>query len=173
MKRTFVIVVAAGLALALFWLFRPAARPGATPSSSAAARLPAGSHSPAPAAPHPDRLSEDERNPLADGLNAAAGDIHADLRIVASLLEAFRTNFPRAGNPVGDNTEITAALAGDNALRLSLIPRDHPAISAAGELCDRWGIPFFFHAESGTRMEIRSAGSDRRLWTPDDAVLSP
>jgi hypothetical protein len=113
------------------------------------------------------------RSTLADTLNAPAGDIRADLRVVMNLLEAFRTNFPRDGSPVGDNAEITAALAGRNRLNLALLPPDHPAISPSGELCDRWGTPFFFHAESGTRMLIRSAGPDKKLYTPDDEVLSP
>ena len=42
-----------------------------------------------------------------------------------------------------------------------------------GELCDRWGRPFFFHQLSGTKMEIRSAGPARQLWTDDDVVLTP
>jgi len=74
---------------------------------------------------------------------------------------------------VGENAEITAVLAGRNRLQLALIPPSHPAINRAGELCDRWGTPFFFHALSGTQMEIRSAGPDRRLWSADDVVLTP
>ena len=114
-----------------------------------------------------------ERSTLADTLNSPATDIRADLRIVADVVEAFRSNFPQTGNPVGSNEEITAALTGKNKLRLALIPKDHPAISKAGELCDRWGTPFFFHAESATRMEIRSAGPDKKMWNDDDVVLSP
>ena len=113
------------------------------------------------------------RSTLADGLNSPGGDISADLRLVLEIIDAFRTNFPRSGNPVGDNAEITAALTGRNQLRLALIPPDHPAINRAGELCDRWGTPFFFHAESATRMEIRSAGPDRKMWNDDDVVVSP
>jgi hypothetical protein len=110
---------------------------------------------------------------LAVQLNAPGGDIRADLRIVQELVDTFRTNFPREGNPVGDNADITAALAGRNRLELVLIAPNHRAINRAGELCDRWGTPFFFHALSGTRMELRSAGPDRKMWTDDDAVLTP
>jgi hypothetical protein len=113
------------------------------------------------------------RSTLADNLNSSAQDIHADLRVVLDVIDAFRTNLPRDGNPVGTNAEITAALAGRNQLRLALIPPDHPAINQAGELCDRWGTPFFFHAESATKMEVRSAGPDQQLWTDDDVVLTP
>ncbi|MFM9080246.1 MAG: hypothetical protein ACKOTE_08970 [Opitutaceae bacterium] len=93
--------------------------------------------------------------------------------MVLSLLEAFRTSFPREGNPVGSNAEITAALQGNNPAGVAFLPRGHRAVNAAGELCDRWGTPFFFHAESARRMEVRSAGPDRRLWTEDDAILTP
>lgn len=114
-----------------------------------------------------------EFSDLAKDLNSPSGDIRADLRIVAEVVDAFRTNFPRDGNPVGDNAEITAALTGRNQLRLALIPPAHPAVNRAGELCDRWGTPFFFHAESARKMEIRSAGPDRKMWSADDVVFSP
>ena len=89
------------------------------------------------------------------------------------MIDAFRTNFPHAGNPVGDNAEITATLTGRNNLRLALIPPGHPAVNRRGELCDRWGTPFFFHAESAHKMEIRSAGPDRKMWSADDVLFSP
>ena len=114
-----------------------------------------------------------ERSTLADALNSPTTNIQADLRLVLSIIETFRSNFLQTGNPVGTNAEITAALTGRNRLRLSLIPADHPAINAEGELCDRWGTPFFFHAESATRMDIRSAGPDRKMWSNDDVAVSP
>jgi hypothetical protein len=114
-----------------------------------------------------------ERSALADALNSPATDIRADLRVVAEILDTFRSNFPREGNPVGTNAEITAVLAGRNALRLALIPPEHAAINREGELCDRWGTPFFFHAESGSKMAIRSAGPDRKMWSADDVVHTP
>ena len=112
-------------------------------------------------------------SPMAADLNAPGSTVQRDLQIVEELLVAYRSSFPRSGNPVGDNAEITAALAGRNPLHLVLLPRSHRAINAAGELCDRWGTPLFFHAESGTRMTIRSAGPDRKRWTPDDIVAEP
>ncbi len=144
-----------------------AAPPAPTPPAGQAAA--AKSEIPSPAPP----LAPAERSPLADQLNAPASDIRADLRLVADIVATFRSNFPRAGNPVGSNPEITAALTGKNPLHLALIPPDHPAINARGELCDRWGTPFFFHAESGTRMAIRSAGPDKKMWTDDDVVFAP
>ncbi len=114
-----------------------------------------------------------EASDLAKDLNSPTTDIRADLRLVASVVETFRTNFLQTGNPVGSNPDITAALTGQNKLRLALLAPNHPAINRAGELCDRWGTPFFFHAESATKMEIRSAGPDKKMWSEDDVVLSP
>jgi hypothetical protein len=121
----------------------------------------------------PARVPPAEVSHLADDLNASAGNITADLRIVADVLENFRSNFPRDGNPVGTNAEITATLTGKNKLRYAVIPPNHPAINRDGELRDRWGTPFFFHAESGSKMGVRSAGPDKKMWTDDDVVLGP
>ena len=140
------------------------ALPASTPA--AASRLP-------PPAAHPSAVPAAERSTLADTLNSPAADIRADLRVVAEIVAAFRSNFPHDGNPVGSNAEITATLTGRNSLHLAFIPPDHPAINGGRELCDRWGTPFFFHAESATRMEIRSAGPDRKMWTDDDVALTP
>ncbi len=141
----------------------PTEAPGSAASKSAIANP----NSAIPATPPLDR------SPLADALNSPATDIRADLRVVSDIIETFRTNFQKDGNPVGTNAEITAVLVGQNKLRLSLIPADHPAINKSGELCDRWGTPFFFHAESANRMEIRSAGPDKKMWSPDDEVFVP
>ncbi len=114
-----------------------------------------------------------ETSHLADQLNSPKGNITADLHIVGDVLENFRSNFPRDGNPVGSNAEITAALTGKNKLGYAVIPPDHAAINRNGELCDRWGTPFFFHAESGRHMSIRSAGPDKKMWTADDEEFTP
>jgi hypothetical protein len=114
----------------------------------------------------------EERSRLVSGLNSPQGDIHADLRMLNALFIAYR-GATHAGNPVGENNEITAVLRGKNRLGYAFIPQDCPAVNAKGELCDRWGSPFFFHQLSGEKMEIRSAGPDHRLWTADDEVLTP
>jgi hypothetical protein len=151
----------------------PASAPSAVPAPRAPIAFnPAINPSPARTAKIPPR-SDEPRSTLADRLNTPSIDIHSDLRLVSDILDTFRSNFPRDGNPVGTNSEITAALTGKNKLRLALIPPDHPAINRDGELCDRWGTPFFFHSESAAKMEIRSAGPDKKMWTEDDVVLSP
>ncbi|MBI5769863.1 MAG: hypothetical protein HZA93_18960 [Verrucomicrobia bacterium] len=110
---------------------------------------------------------------LAAELNAPAGTIRRDLEILHEIFATFQTNFPRTGNPVGENAEITAALLGANAHRFAFIRPGHRALNARGELVDRWGTPFRFHQLSGTQMEIRSAGPDGKFGTSDDAEFSP
>jgi hypothetical protein len=114
----------------------------------------------------------EEHSRLADGLNAPSGDVHSDLRLVNEIFIAYR-GATHTEDPVGENSEITAALKGRNKLGYAFIPSDNPAINTKGELCDRWGTPYFFHQLSGQKMEIRSAGPDHRLWTADDEVLTP
>ncbi|GAB5559185.1 MAG: hypothetical protein SynsKO_08320 [Synoicihabitans sp.] len=122
-------------------------------------------------------LVEPENDPLegvvGEGLNRVGGSINRDLQIVTDILEAWQTNFPNLGNPVGENHEIMTDLMGRNRFRIEFIPPDHPALNDRGELCDRWGTPFMFHQISGTQMEIRSAGPDRELYTDDDSVWEP
>ncbi len=170
-KRVRIALVGSAVALAGLLLLltestgrrQAGARPPAARGAAAAPAAPAGVR----AAPGENGLSE-----LADGLNSPAGNVQADLRIVDQIFVAYRSAL-HSGNPTGENAEITAALAGRNRLGFAFIPPDNPAINAKGELCDRWGTPYFFHQLSGERMEVRSAGPDRRLWTGDDAVFTP
>jgi hypothetical protein len=111
--------------------------------------------------------------PIAAPLNAPGSTIGRDLDILSQVFDAWRSNFPTEGNPVGENADITAALMGDNRLGFALIPKGHRAVNERGELCDRWGTPFRFHQLSGSHMESRSAGPDRKFATGDDAVLTP
>jgi hypothetical protein len=173
-SRAWVILVSAALLTATVYYFRPHST--ATRESDHSPSQPlavssslAPTNAFAPLAP----ANAPERSELADKLNTPAQDIHADLQVLAMVFDAFRSNFPQRGNPIGTNAEITAVLTGKNPLQLALIPRDHPAINAKGELCDRWGHPFFFHQLSATQMEIRSAGPDQKFWTADDVVLTP
>jgi hypothetical protein len=141
----------------------PAAIAAATPGLRAAA--------PAPA-PSADPYASDGPSHLADRLNDPGTDIRSDLRILDDIFQQYRSAL-HSSNPVGDNIDITAALTGRNKVGFAFIPPGNPAINSHGELCDRWGTPFFFHQLSGSQMEIRSAGPDRTLWTGDDEVLTP
>jgi hypothetical protein len=167
-----IIIAAIGLVVTRPLFLADARDPAAKAAAAATPPLPTNNRPPAAKAGTP-VASTEPRSDMADTLNSPTTDIRADLRTVLVIVDAFRSNFPRDGNPVGNNAEITAALTGRNQLRLALIPPDHPAINQGGELCDRWGTPFFFHTESATRMEVRSAGPDRKLWNEDDVILAP
>jgi hypothetical protein len=101
-------------------------------------------------------------------LNETAQD---DVAAVGQLLEEYRRAF--GAMPVGElNDEIVRRLQGDNPLGIAVLPKDHPALNADGELLDRWGTPYRFHPESAWVMTVRSAGPDRRMWTSDDILSS-
>jgi len=70
--------------------------------------------------------------------------------------------------PLGANEDIANALRGRNRAQLRFLPDAHRAFNAQGQLVDRWGTPLYFHAASRDRLEIRSAGPDRIMWTNDD-----
>jgi hypothetical protein len=152
--------------------------PGVSATRKPAAAVPLGASgaavrgNPNPPGPPVSAAVVDAPSELAEGLNSPASDIHADLRQVNDIFMHYRSA-TRGDNPVGDNADITAVLTGRNKLGFAFIPKDCPAINPQGELCDRWGTPFFFHQISGQEMEIRSAGPDRKLWTADDEVLTP
>lgn len=200
MRRTLPVVLFLIVATVAWWLWPrvtgPATSPGAAPNTATQT-------SPVPAAPQqgagpgagdspalsggtvttptPPPVQQppsssawrEEDFPIIAPLNKPGSTIVRDLDAVNGVLEAWRSNFPREGNPVGENADITAALTGANHLELVLIPKKHPAINAQGELCDRWGTPFRFHQLSGEQMEIRSAGPDRTFATGDDAIFHP
>ncbi|MBS0660075.1 MAG: hypothetical protein JSR82_17690 [Verrucomicrobia bacterium] len=65
---------------------------------------------------------------------------------------------------------ITRDLLGANPKNTRFVDPASVTVNARGEMLDAFGHPYFFHAISGTRMEIRSAGPDGRLFTEDDIV---
>ena len=184
-RHALTVALAAGILAMLLWNFWPrsASDPkletlnqktsSATPAPAAQSKIELPSAATVQIPKSKIETSPREDSTLADPLKSPATNIADDLRLVALVLETFRSNFPRTGNPFGLNSEITAALTGQNQLRLALIPPDHSAINKSGELTDRWGTPFYFHAESATRMTITSAGPDKKLHTPDDETFAP
>ena len=90
-----------------------------------------------------------------------------DLDYIEQIFGLYRLSFQY--NPVaGDNQMIMDALLGNNPGDLVVFSPDHPSLDGTGQLLDRWGTPYFFHALSGTEMEIFSAGPDREFNTADD-----
>ena len=172
-RRTFLLLVILS-ALMLLWLFlvRSSEKPATEKIAGARPAIVADGTA-VPPEQKSKALPPLEISDAARDLNSSTTDIRADLRLLEDILATFRSNFPHEGNPAGSNAEITRVLTGQNKLRLALVAPHHPAINADGELCDRWGRPFFFHQLSATQIEIRSAGPDRKMWTEDDVVLTP
>lgn len=138
---------------------------------------PSGANPSAPPSPLPDGLPLPETEPAPavapppEPKGLTPQEIQAVRDAIDNLEFVFR-DFATAlgGNPVGTNAEITAALRGDNLKQLRLDLPAGSTVSPAGELCDPWGTPWFFHQLSRTKMEIRSAGRDKQLYTEDDFV---
>lgn len=181
-RRFLFPLIAAGMALGLWWCsfadrragdggIAPRERDVVVSNSSVSAGADAKDVHDPRAAQREANLEDDY--PLAAPLNAPGSTVGEDLDVLGQLFDAWRTNFPGQGNPVGDNREITAALMGDNPRQLALVPKQHRALNSEGELCDRWGTPFRFHPLSGEHMEISSAGPDHKFGTADDTVWSP
>ena len=91
-----------------------------------------------------------------------------DVENVGLMLRDFRT--VQGENPTGTNAEIMKAVMGGNKKGAQLGPPTGMALNRDGELVDRWGTAVFFHQNSATDMDIRSAGPDRKLYTSDDLV---
>jgi len=163
------------LATALFW-FHVRDSSSVPPTASVTATSPSSAAAPDPPLSREARqklLAEIPEARLADDLNLPSNTVQQDLAILGSVFAAYRSIYPGRGNPIGDNREITDTLLGANPNAIPFLRAGHRAINPRGELCDRWGTPLFFHAESGAKMEIRSAGPDRLRWTADDITLNP
>jgi hypothetical protein len=121
-----------------------------------------------PPRPAPDAAPTFAERILAD-YGDAARPPEEDMRAVARTLDNFSL-LVKGDNPLplGANEEIAAALRGKNKAGLRALPGDHRILDAQGRLIDRWGTPLYFHAQSRDRLEIRSAGPDRAMWTADD-----
>jgi hypothetical protein len=87
------------------------------------------------------------------------------LNVISQILGHYRYAYQE--NPVGENSEITDRLLGNNPRKIVFIAPDCEALRG-GMLVDPWGTPLFFHALSAEQMDVASAGSDREFWTADD-----
>ena len=76
----------------------------------------------------------------------------------------------KSGYPIGVNVEVTNALLGDNPKKLALLDQEHSRINEEGELVDQWDTPYFFHANSLSDVDVRSAGPDGKMFSEDDIV---
>ena len=104
------------------------------------------------------------------GYGSAERSVEQDLAAVAEVVGnlALLVKGPDP-LPLGSNEELTAALLGRNRAGVEMISAECPAVNGKGQMVDRWGTPLFFHAKARDRIDIRSAGPDRQMWTEDDA----
>jgi len=124
---------------------------------------------PALAAPQSSELATTETPALADKIGSPSTPPEQEAKVVLDLLKLYRRLF--GSYPAGENnSQLVNALLGANKQKLPLLPRDHPRLNAKGELVDAWGTPFFFHQNSRSSVEVRSAGADRLMYTDDDIV---
>lgn len=188
------VLAALGLAVVLFFKEPPDKPPLPAPDSPAAAAARSGQDA-SPAAPQPEAVPDPASHasaavavPAAIAAAASAAALPLEPATVPPMPPEM-TNVPAGtalenmrstvrlyaaafgGNPVGNNAEITAALNGQNPKQITFLKPDGNRVNSRGELVDIWGTPYFFHQLSAHEMEIRSAGPDRRLWTPDDVVI--
>jgi hypothetical protein len=157
--------------------------PAASPAGAATTSEPATPSPQAPAPPPPSpagraaalQLSE---NPLIAADVPAAppprrvSDFDPDLALVFDQITLmFRDYRTLTGeNPVGNNDEMMKSIMGGNPKGATLGPPEGQSVNENGELIDRWGSPYFFHQLAKDRIEIRSAGPDRRMWNDDDLI---
>lgn len=133
------------------------------PDPAGPARLPAPSRPPAPS------LAMDPGvRAMHDELTAPATPPERELELLQELLSLQQR--ATGGAAYGDNSDVVRALVGE-APEGVWWPRQSPRLRD-GRLMDRWNTPYWFHANSATQVEIRSAGPDRNLFTADDLILN-
>ncbi len=92
-----------------------------------------------------------------------------DIEEVADMLRSFVSLVKTPDTlPLGENRELTAALMGNNPYRTRLLSPESQWLNEKRELVDRWGTALYFHGIDANRVGIRSAGLDKKMWTPDD-----
>ncbi|MES2507286.1 MAG: hypothetical protein V4599_11305 [Verrucomicrobiota bacterium] len=91
-----------------------------------------------------------------------------ELEIIQELISLHQRGL--GNGTFGDNGDVTRSLIGESG-KGAWLPRQSPRIRD-GLLLDRWGSPYWFHPNSGNQIEIRSAGPDKDLFSPDDIILN-
>ncbi|MGV3663774.1 MAG: hypothetical protein ACO1TE_26625 [Prosthecobacter sp.] len=92
-------------------------------------------------------------------------DLHSLAHAFSNLLLVVKGGAPFR---MGANEEFAAALMGKNANKLVFLAPPHACLNAQGQLVDRWQTPLFFHVRDAGRIDIRTAGPDKAMWTEDD-----
>ncbi len=171
------LLLLAALAGARWWQIRPAptSATSASFSPSPSASYPSPAFAPAtPPAQLPSRAGTAAQPVLAwERLLAADGSPAEDLAALGDLVNGYvHSGLGDARRSIGFNEDLVSTLTDRTALDTAALPPDHPAIRD-GRLLDRWGTPWQVHPLSADVIQLRSAGPDRRLYTPDDLVAPP
>ena len=94
-----------------------------------------------------------------------------DVLLLSHLISDFLIIHKQAADrPLSANEEWSAALRGQRPGTELWLSANSRAFDSQQRLVDRWGAPLHFHALGGKQWEIRSAGPDHKLWTPDDLL---
>lgn len=118
--------------------------------------------------PFPPVKTQDPVIETTSRLGSPDAGIEDDIGILEVVLDCYRRALGSV--PAGMNDQIVSALQGGNLRGLMVFPSKHAALSPQGELLDRWGTPYWFHAQSSTKMDVISAGPDKQFGTADDVV---
>lgn len=106
-------------------------------------------------------------------LHSSDTDAQVDVSALRAALTGLAQSLQGALPPIGDDRDLARALLGRNRDGLAYLRPDSPAYDpATGHLRDRWGTPYHVHPRAPRDFEIRSAGPDEKLFTPDDLVSS-
>lgn len=115
--------------------------------------------------PQPPLPGEDILSGYAEATTRPQEDLSKVSHALGNLILLIKGTDPF---PMGANEEFAAALRGKNRIKLRFLPDSHRCFNSQGQIVDRWQTPLFFHVKSLSRIDIRSAGPDRQLWTDDD-----
>lgn len=134
-----------------------------------------------PAEPEPPRVahaaheSDALEPPPGDALlrdyGRLGGTVEVDLQRLGQVLANFRlTHKALDVRFLATNAEMAAALRGETPGTRPMVSADATIFDADGRLIDRWGTPLVVHVLGADKIELRSAGPDRRAWNADDFV---
>lgn len=92
-----------------------------------------------------------------------------DIRLLEGLIVDYLLMAKGNRRPIGLNEDVVFALTEPGRFGVRFMSPVNPAISG-GRLIDRWGEPYHVHAVQSDKLELRSAGPDRELFTSDDVL---
>jgi len=116
----------------------------------------------------PARSDTGQEGVVMSDTNAAINEVKAVHTLIVNFLTAVKEPYRP---PLGDNEDFVKALTGGNRYGDVYIATNDPSINNQGQWVDRWGTPYHFHPRSADAIDVRSAGPDHQLFTPDDVFI--